>query len=146
MIKLISKGDLDNGGHEQIWSLTLFHVEHPTTFFHVCRNANESDVDSEMRNERSQVVVSSVGKYISLEETNGLKKDQLELEAIDRLTKMYEHMSINRFDIKKNCSMILSMESIIKRIARPGNQYIYFKILIQLAKEQIEYEKSIDRI
>ena len=145
MIKLISKEDMEGGGHEQTWMFVLFHTE-PTTYFHTCRNANESEVDAEMRNERSQVVVSSIGKYVSAEETNGLAKDQLESEAIDRLTKMYDYMNVNRYDIKRNCKMILDMEGVLKRIARPGMQYNFFKIIMQLAEEQLEYEKSIDHI
>ena len=145
MIKIIKQGEIDNGGYEMILMLTLFHVE-PTTIFKVIRNSTEYEVQNEARNERSQVIVSAVGKYISLEDSNGLTKDLLEFEAIDRLTKLYNHMQDNRYNIKSHCEMIIKMEPIFKRIARPGNQYIYFNVLMQMVREQLEYEKSKEAI
>lgn len=145
MIKIISSKELENGGYEMILMLTLFHVE-PTTIFKIIRNSSKYEVENEARNERSQVVVSAVGKYISLEESNGLTKDLLETEAIDRLTKLYNHMQDNRYNIESHCQMMLKMKPIFKRIARPGNQYIYFNVIMQMAEEQLEYEKSKETI
>ena len=145
MITLISKGQLANGGFENVWMLTLFH-DTPSTYFVTIRNASESEVNIEARNERAQIMVSAIGKYLSIEQTNGLSKDVLEEEAIDRLTKMYEYMMSRRLDIEGHCKNILAMEKMIMRIGRPGTQYVYALILIKMAKDQQEYEKSIQSI
>lgn len=144
MIKLISK-TTEEGLHEQIWMLTLFHVE-PTTYFKTIRNKSEYEVDIEARNERAQIIVSAVGKYISHEQSNGLKKDQLEEEAIDRLTNFYNYIQDHKLKIKFHCKKIIELEPLFKRIARPGTQYVYYKVLQSLAKEQLEYEKDIEKI
>lgn len=145
MIKIIKEGELDNGGYEMILSLTLFHRE-PTTYYKVIRNSSQYEVQNEARNERAQILVSAVGKYISHEEANGLSKDLLEQEAIDRLTKFYNAMQERQLDIKFHCKHILKLEPIMKRIARPGAQYVYYNVLQQMAKEQQDYEKATDKL
>ena len=145
MITLISKTSPEAGGHEQVWMMTHFHSE-PTSYFTIIRNASESEVNIEARNERAQIMVSAIGKYLSIEQTNGLSKDVLEEEAVDRLTKMYEYMRSRRLDVEGHCKNILAMEKMIMRIGRPGTQYVYALILIKMAKDQQEYEKSIQSI
>jgi len=145
MIQLISKGDLENGGHEQIWSFILFHVE-PSMYFNTIRNSSQYEVDKEARNERAEVILKGLGKYISLEECNGLSKDQLETEAIETLKKMYDSMSLQRYNIKRHCKLILKYEVLINRLGRPGNQYVYYKMLINTATEQLRYEKENETI
>lgn len=144
MIKLINKEEKD-GIHEEIWMLTLFHVE-PTTFFKTIRNKSQFEVVKESRSERSQIIISAVGKYLSLESSNGLHKDFAHTEAVNRLTSLYDHISGQRENITSNCDLILQMRSVFKTIAREGSQYVYYHVLMNMAKEQLDYETELKKI
>lgn len=145
MIKLISKKTLEDGSHEQIWLMLKLHAE-PTSFIFISRHSSEADVDAEVREERAQTVISNLGRYISLEETNSVPKDQLQREAIQRLKDMYGYFQEHRLDIKKNCEFVIALDEQMRLIARPGRQYYYYAIYNQMCKEQIEYEQSLSVI
>lgn len=145
MIKLISKKEID-GIHEQVWLFALYHTPLPTVFFHEARYPSEIDCDVDCRLERGEVIVSAVGKYISLETSNGLEKDQLQTEAINRLEDMYKYIRDRTGHIKQNCGFILKLDDLMLRIARPGKQYHLYNTIIQMCNEQIEYENSLQTI
>ena len=144
MIKLISTSQED-GIHEEIWSYVLYRSE-PELYFHVIKHPTKYDCYQESLDIRGQCLVSSIGKYVSLEQTNGVAKEFAENEALTSLENMFNAFQEKRTDVAYLTRTILKMDKILRRLARPGRQYIFYKSIMQMAEEQQAYEKEYNKL
>jgi hypothetical protein len=144
MIKLISTSEQD-GIHEEIWAYILYRSE-PETYFQVIKHSTKYECYQESKDIRGQCLVSSIGKFISLEETNGVAKEFSENEALTSLKNMFDAFQEKRTEVEYLSNTILKMDKVIRRLARPGRQYIYYKSIMQMAQEQLDYEKEYNKL
>ena len=59
---------------------------------------------------------------------------------------MFDAFLEKRTEVDYLSKTILKMDKVIRRIARPGRQYIFYKSIIQMAQEQLDYEKEYNKI
>jgi len=144
MIKLISTSEVD-GIHEEIWAYVLYRSE-PELYYHTIKHNNKFSCYQESKDVRGQCLVSSIGKFITLEETNGIDKEFSENEAITSLKNMYDVFLQKRTEVDYLSKTIIKMDKVIRRLARPGRQYTFYKSIIQMANEQLDYEKEYNKL
>jgi hypothetical protein len=145
MINLIvRRTNPKNGKFEQGWAYYIIN-EGGHEFHMDYRRHDESqvDLDVEFRQERSQVLISNFARFLRCEKENEIEKKQYESEAITRLDSCLKYLLDHKTDIEIVCNNILKAAPIMEIIARYEKQFLYYNMIVNEAKKQLEWEEFL---